>query len=140
MVPCKKMCFKFQKATFWRKLENCPFSNHCLGRLVPSILMKLGTFIWWSFLVLTNKSARIYMNIMGDSVNQSLKSRKTRKSGLVPMWRQEKVGDLFLMFPAILKHDKKPLIHIPSLKCSRNEAFGHFLVNFFKRLPCNDDC
>ena len=43
------------------------------------------------------------MNIFGDSVIQSLKSGKTRESGLVPMSRQEKVADLFLVFPAILE-------------------------------------
>ena len=43
------------------------------------------------------------MNIFGDSVIQSLKSGKTLKSDSVPMSRQEKVADLFLVFPAILK-------------------------------------
>ena len=52
---------------------------------------------------MTNKSARIYVNIFGDSVIQSLKSGKTRKSGLVPMSRQENVADLFLVFSSILE-------------------------------------
>ena len=91
--------FEFQKATFWRKLKNWLFSNHCPCRLVPCISMKLSTFIWEAILVIKNKSARICLNIFGDSVIQCLKSGKARKSGLVPMSRQEKFADLFLVFP-----------------------------------------
>ena len=45
----------------------------------------------------------ICLNILEDSVIQSLKSGKTRKSGLVSMSRQEKLADLFLVFPAKLE-------------------------------------
>ena len=131
----QKMRFKSQKVTFWRKPENHPFSNHCLCRLVPSILMKLGTFVYWSFLVLTNKSARIYLNIFGDSVIQSLKSGNTRKSGLVPMSRQEKLADLLLLFAARLETWQKAFHSYSIIERYRNEAFWHFLVNFIKRLP-----
>ena len=82
----QEMRFGFQKATFWRKLKNWLFWNHCLCRLVQSILMKIGTFFQWSFLVIINKSSRTCLNNAGDAVIQSLKSRKTRKIGLVPMW------------------------------------------------------
>ena len=74
-----------------------------------------------------NKSPKIWWNIFGDSVIQSLRSGKTQKSGLVPMSRQEKLADLFLLD---LKYDQKR---------PRNEAFGHFLVNFIKRLPWKHD-
>ena len=60
------------------------------------------------------------MNALGDSVIQSL------KSGLVPMSRQQKLADLFLVFPAILKHDKKPFIHIPSLNVPEMRPLGTF--------------
>ena len=62
--------------------------------------MKVGTFVKWSLLVIANKSAKICLNIFEDSVIQSLKSgKKTRKNGLVPMSRQGKLADLFLVFP-----------------------------------------
>ena len=43
--------------------------------------MKVGTFVKWSFCVIMNKSARIGLNIFGDSVIQTLKSgeKKNRK-------------------------------------------------------------
>ena len=50
-----------------------------------------------------NKSARIYLNIFGDSVIQNLKSGKTRKSGLVSMSRKENLADLFLVFSVRLE-------------------------------------
>ena len=62
--------------------------------------MKLGIFVKWSFLIITDKSARIGLNIFGDSVIQSLKSGETRESGLIPMSRQKKLADLFLVFSA----------------------------------------
>ena len=61
--------------------------------LTQCILMKLGTFVQWSFLVIPNKSARIFFNIFGDNVIQILKSGKTRKSVLVPMSRREKLAN-----------------------------------------------
>ena len=70
----------------------------------------------------TNKSTRICLNIFGDSVIQSLKNVKIRKSGLVPMLRQEKLADLFLVFPAILETWQK-VFHLYSfIKHSRNES------------------
>ena len=62
--------------------------------------MKLSTFVQWLFLIIMNKFARICLNIFGDFVIESLKNGKTRKSGLVPMSRQEKLADLFLIFSA----------------------------------------
>ena len=44
------------------------------------------------------------MNIFGDSVcNPKFESENARKSGLVPMSRQEKLVHLFLVFPARLE-------------------------------------
>ena len=54
------------------------------------------------FLLLINPEG-FALNIFGDSVIQSLKSGKTRKSGIVPMSRQERLADLFLVFPARLE-------------------------------------
>ena len=94
------MPFEFQKEDYFRKWL---FSNHCLCRLVQCVSIKLGTSVQWAFVVITNKSARICLKIFGDSVIQILKSRKTRKSGLIPMSGQEKRVDLFLVFPAKLE-------------------------------------
>ena len=111
------------------------FSHHCLCLLVPPILTKLGTFVQWSFLVIGNKSARTCLNIFGDSVIQILKSGKTRKSGRVPMSRQEKLADLFLVFPDRLETWPKAFHSYSFIKCSKNETFRHFLFNFIKHLP-----
>ena len=43
--------------------------------------------------------ARICFNIFGDSMIRNLKKWKNTKIGLVPMSRQEKLADLFLVFP-----------------------------------------
>ena len=98
--------------------------------------MKLGTFVQWSFLVITNiKSVRTCLNISGDPVIQSLKSGKTRKSGLIHMSRQEKLADLFWYSLSDLKHDQKRFICIPSLNVPEMRLLGTFLVYFIKRLP-----
>ena len=71
--------------------------------------MKLGTC------VITNKSARICLYIFGDTVIQSLKSgKKTRKSSLVPMLRQENLRIYSWYSLPDLKHDQKRFIPIPS--------------------------
>ena len=44
---------------------------------------------------------------------QSLKSEKTRKSGLDLMSRQVELADLFLVLPSRLRHDqKRSILHI----------------------------
>ena len=48
-------------------------------------------------------AARICLNSFGDAVIQSLKNRKIRKSDPVRMSTQEKLADLFLVFPARLE-------------------------------------
>ena len=65
--------------------------------------MKRRTFVYWSFLVITNKSERICFNGFGDSVIQMLKSGKRRASGLVSMLRQKKPAHLFLVFSVRLE-------------------------------------
>ena len=92
-MPCKESPLNFKKLHFEENFKNWLFSNHCLCRLVPCISVKLGTSVWWPFLVITNKSERICLNIFGDFIIQKLKSGKARKSGLVPMSRQEKLAD-----------------------------------------------
>ena len=99
-MPCKK-CALNSKSNILKKTKNWPCSNDCLCRLVPFISMNVGTFVKWSFLDISNKSARICLNIFGDSVIQSLKSGKARKSGLIPMSKQGKLTDLFLVFPGV---------------------------------------
>ena len=75
---------------------------------------------------MTNKSARIYLNILGNSVIQSLKRGKRRKSGLAPMSRQENVRIYFWCSLPYLKHDKKPFIRIPSLNVAEMRPLGTF--------------
>ena len=53
---------------------------------------------------------------------QSLKSEKTPKSGLVPILKQDKLVDLFLVFPA--RHDQKLFIRIPSFKFPEMRLLG----------------
>ena len=96
-MPGKKCDLNFKKRHFEKNLKTWPFSNYCLCRLVECISMKVGTFVKWSLLVITNKSAKICLNIFEDSVIQSLKNGKTRKSSLVLMLRQRKLADLFLV-------------------------------------------
>ena len=94
--------------------------------------MKLNTFVKQSFQVIRNKSARICLNVFGNSVIQSFKRGKKRKSGLVSMSRQEKLADLTLVFPARLETWPKAFHSYPFIKCSRNEAFRHFFVKFYQ--------
>ena len=101
---CKKCALTLKKR---HSEENWLLSNHCLCHLVPCISMKLGTFV-----VITNKSARICLNLAGECVIQSLKSGKTRKSGLVPMSRQENLRIYSWYSLPDLKHDQKGFILI----------------------------
>ena len=135
MILCRKCALNFKRRHFKEKPQKLAISNHCICCLVPCISMKLGTFVQWSFLIITNKFARICSNISGDYVMQTSNSGKTRKSGLFLMSRQENLADLFLVFP--VRHETRPkAFHSYSLiKCSKNEAFRHSLVNFIKRLP-----
>ena len=125
---------EFQKVTFWRKLKNWLFQI-----IASAVWFHVFNETWhiclWSFLVIRNKSARIYLNIFGDFVIQSLKSGQTRKRGLVPISRQEKPAYLFLVFPARLETWQKAFHSYSFIERSRNEAFRHFLVNFIKWLP-----
>ena len=90
----------------------------------------------WSFLVITNKFAGTCSNMFGDSVIQSLKSGKTRKSGFVAMSRKKKPA---VLFPARLETWPKAFHLYFLIKSSRNEAFRHFLVKYIKRLPWKHD-
>ena len=70
-----------------------------------------------------NKSAKICLNNFGDTWIQTLKSGKTRKSGLFRMSMQEKLAELFL---ADLKYDQKRFVHIPSLNFPEIRPLGTF--------------
>ena len=74
--------------------------------LTQCISVKLGTFVWWSFLIIQNKSARILFNIFGDTVIQILESGKMRKSVRVPMLRQEELKDYSTASRIQLNHSK----------------------------------
>ena len=50
-----------------------------------------------------NKSARFYLNILGDTALQILRIEKTRKISLVPIPRHENLADLFLMLSGQLQ-------------------------------------
>ena len=67
-MACKKCALNFEKRRFEENFKNWLFSDHCLCRLFPCISMKLGTFVKWSFLVITNKSTRTCLNIFENSI------------------------------------------------------------------------
>ena len=73
-----------------------------------------------------NKFAKICLNSFDDTVIQNLKSGKTRKSGFIPMVRQEKLEDLFLVFLPDLKYHQKRFIRIPSLNVPEMWPFDTF--------------
>ena len=78
------------------------------------------------FFVIPNKFARICLNIFGDTVIQRFKSRRTRKKSLVPMSRQKKLADLFLVFPSRPKHDQTRFNRILSLNFPAMRPLGTF--------------
>ena len=82
---------------------------------VKFILMKLGTFVKWSFRVLANKSARSCLNIYGDSVIQSLKSGKHDKVALFPGRGKTNLRIYSWYYLPDIKHDQKRFICILSL-------------------------
>ena len=96
-------------------MKNWPISDDCLCRLVPCISVKVGTFVKWSFLVISNKSARICLNIFGDSVIQSLKSGKHEKWHRSHVEARKACGFIQSIPLSDLKHDQKRFIRIPSL-------------------------
>ena len=75
---------------------------------------------------MTNKSARIYMNILGDSIIQSLKSEKKHEKWPRSYVEAGKFADLFLVFPAILETCQQALIRIPSLNVPEMRPLGTF--------------
>ena len=131
----QEMRFEFQKATFLRKLKKTSYFQIIASAVWFHVFRWNFTYLFSCFFYITNKSPRICLNILGDSVIQSLKSGKARENGLVPMSRQEKLADLFLAFPARLETWPKAFHSYSFIKRSRNEAFMHFLVNSVKRLP-----
>ena len=130
------MCFHFQKVTFWRKLNK---KLAVFKSLPPPFGCMYFSETWHICLVILSyyktKSARICQNIFWKSVIQSLKRGKTRKGGLVPMQRQEKLADLFLVFAARLETWPNVFHSYSFIKRFRNEAFRHFSVSFIKQLP-----
>ena len=134
MMAFKKYALNFKRRHFEKNLKHWLFSNHCFCRLIQCISLKLGTFVQWPFFVITNKSAKI-CSVFGDTVIQSLRSEKNTKSRVVPILRQEKLANLFLVFLARLETLLKTFRSYSLTNSSKNEAFKHFLVNFIKRLP-----
>ena len=86
---------EFQKATFKKTNVSQPF--------LQCVSMKPCEYVHWLYLVGTNKSARICLNLSRNTVIQSLKRGKLRKSGLAPMLTQEKIAELFMVFSARLE-------------------------------------
>ena len=126
MIPCKKSALNSKKLQFLRKTKNWLFSNHCICHLVQCISMKLGTIVQWSFLVIRNKSARICLEVNRDSVIQSLKSVKTRKSGLFLCRGRNNLRIYSCYSLPYLKHDQKHLFRIPSLNVPKMRLLGTF--------------
>ena len=71
-------------------------------------------------------------NVRQFDPSQSLKSGKTRKSGLVPMSKQEKLTDLSLIFPTTLETWLKVFRSYYFIKRSRNEAFKALFSQFYQ--------
>ena len=88
--------------------------------------MKVGTVVKWAIFVITNKSVRIYLNIFGDSVIQSLKSGKTGKMVSFPCRGGETCGFFSWYSLSDLKHDQKRFIRIPSLNVPEMRPLGTF--------------
>ena len=95
--------------------------------MVPCISVKLGKFVYWSFLVIMSKSTRISLNHFRDSVIQLLESGKTQKVASFPCLGRKNLW--------IYSWYSLPDLKYFFMKCSRNEGFAHFLVTFFERLP-----
>ena len=124
----QEMRFEFQKVTFRRKLKNWLISNHCFYRLVRCISMKLSTFVWWYFLVITNKSARICCDIFLRFCNPEFEKCKKQESDLVSKLRQEKLADLFLVFPARLEAWPKVFHSYSFIKVVRNKKWKKIFI------------
>ena len=97
-MPCKKFTLNF-KSDILKKTEKTGFLQ-----IIAFVVWCNETwqicFVYWSFLVIMNKSSRICSNHFRDSVIQLLESGKMQKCGLIPMFRQEKLADFFLVFSA----------------------------------------
>ena len=106
------MRFQFQKH-FEENLKNWLFTNHYLCHLVP---MKLSTFVYWSFAVIKNKSAKIFLNTSGDSVIQNLKIEKHETVALFPCRGRKNLRIYSWYSFSYLKHDQKRIICILSVR------------------------
>ena len=114
----------------------------------PGYFQIIASAVWfhvlqWNLLVHLLRNSSLLSQINKDLFEYFWRFRKpklqkwrnTWKSGVVPMSRQEKFADLFLVFPARLETWPKAFHSYSFFKCSRNEVFWYFLVNFIKRLP-----
>ena len=88
------MRVEFQKSTLKKKKEKLAIfksSSQLFGSMYFNLTLHICLGV---LLVVSNKSPRICLIVFGDTVIQSLKSGKTRKSGFVPISRQENLADL----------------------------------------------
>ena len=97
------------------------------------------TFDQWSFLVISNKSARICLNIFGDTVVQSLKSRKTRKVASFPFRDRKNLWIYSWYSLPDLKHHQKRFIRIPSFNFPEMRPLGTFWSILSNGYLGNDD-
>ena len=132
MTLCKKCTLYFKMQHFKETKNSWLFSNHCLCHLVPCISIKLGTVVWWPFLVIKNKSSRIYFNIFGDFVIKSLKSRETQKVVSFPCRSRKNlwIYSWYSLSNSRLTTRPKAFHSYSFLERSRNEAFYPVRVNF----------
>ena len=138
MMPCKKCTLNFKKQHLKKILKNWLFSNHCLCHLVPCISMKLGTFVWWSFVVIKNKSARICFIILEDSVIQNLKIEKQETVALFPCRGRKNLRIYSWYSLSDLKHDQKRFIHILSLRLSfMQRSYPEIFLKHQKAITCD---
>ena len=129
---CKKCTLNFKTRHLKKTKNSWLFSDHCLCHLVSCISIKLGTFVWWPFLVIKNKSSRIYFNICGDSVIKSLKSREAQKVASFPCRGRKNlwIYSWYSLSNSRLETRPKAFHSYSFIKRSRNEAFNPVVVNF----------
>ena len=120
------MHFEFQKRHFEENWKKTGFLQ-----IIASAVWCHQTwqicFVYWSFLVIMNKSSRICTNNFRDSVIQLLESGKTLKVAKFPCSSRKNLQ--------IFSWYSLPDLKYFFIKRSRNDSFAHFLVNFIELLP-----
>ena len=126
-MPYNKWESNFKEQHFGKPQKNW----HCqiiLSRLFPCVSMKLSTFVQWSFLVIRNTSARICLNIFGDTVIQSLKVAS------FPCRGRENLRIYSWYSLPDSKHDQRCFIRIPSLNLPKTRHLVTLVMQFYQTI------